>query len=292
MHKTIARLTGISSLLAATAAAVTSAHAAPPFAASPISESSQVKSGTLVAPSQAPSFKVFPPIFIPVRNPNHYLLLDKIHYVATELGMYTPESTSIPTRCAWLGTFFCMADKGADFSADFGDGIDIGSAKTVWLDEYKDAATNTIYPQRIFMIDFDRKPSVSLMHLTGFVDYAPPNNGQVTVKGSVNFGFALQAIPAGWLELALQTQDEAGNWSDYNPYGWRTVAGSPYADDTRGHTGLHSLTVYASVPAFTAVRLELRGGQPTAADENVRISGAQLLIGECVPDANNPGQCL
>lgn len=96
--------------------------------------------------------------------------------------------------------------------------------------------------------------------------------------------------------LALQERGSNGQWVER--------ATREIADSTQ-YPGEHSLyEVQATIQPFTEVRLELRAGVvPTPVTQtelqyykNYRLEldlvDARLVLPDCIPDTNNPGQCL
>jgi hypothetical protein len=121
--------------------------------------------------------------------------------------------------------------------------------------------------------------------MPAFVE-ASSGAGTVSVRASLSYSRlpAKYGFMEGYIELAIQQEDDAGHWTD--------VASTPSRDtDNKGSAGPQALATYANVAPFTSVRLELRStNTPGGAD--FTVTDAELRTAECIPDASTPGQCL
>ncbi len=115
----------------------------------------------------------------------------------------------------------CETSTGAPFSADFGDGSDIASVTT------QGKSSPSIYD--IVYGPGRPAPESSFIHLTGKAFLETPNPSEVDLGqrdiharvtlgdpwfGAQNSGNGTMSLPSGFLTLAIQMMDDAGNWHD------------------------------------------------------------------------------
>jgi hypothetical protein len=235
--------------------------------------------------STASALKIIPIPWQPPPNPNHFLPLDSTHDVVTTLTL-PAVSSSTPIKCSsnflpnigWFSncesTNLCAGGIPCAFSADFGAGSDISDAGGL---AYKGST--------ITAVTFEWAKDATFEHLAGFYETAPSS----VVIGTMPVGVGPEGTnhpvyAPGALVLALQTQDDAGNWTDV------ATTASPLLNGTSAWVS-ETLSVSAKIPNDTAVRMELRAGSAGGTGGFGAGQGV-LYVPECVPDESNPGTCL
>lgn len=253
--------------------------------------------------SAAPDLQ-FIPIHVqpgPILNPRHFLPLDEIHYVSTEIDSFAPTMASTPLSCgqffgwnaclapksnATAAAIFDIANQGNEFSVDLGSGNDLSSVLMLF-NEPNRHPNGTFPPGPVDDIFFARHQNQPLLHLAGFVGKGDKDAPMVKIQGSADYNIVEAAlVPAGVLVFALQVANDKGEWQD------AAIMQSPPVDKRNDNDIVQSTTVSTLVPEFTAVRFEIRNGSANDPTKVVAVAYAQLLVTTCVPDAANPGQCL
>lgn len=205
------------------------------------------------------------------------VVFDPVHGSELSFGKLPAQSSSKPINCVWFfGAAFCAAGvvnkTPVPFDAVLNAGVEIESAQTIWADP------NT---WDIGFIQFAYAPSVAYVHETAFFDM--PTRGLVRASANVALQTSWPKAPRGIVVLAVQTQNDAGNWVD------AATLETPALE--KNTNAVIPMEVDAYVDPATPVRMELRSGG-LANMPNFVVSAARFFVQECVPDQNNPGHCL